>query len=176
MVGEGKKEIASFLKHPAYSNFKMYSVLILFYFLFWFPAIYLECFCKSHFFLKFRCSTKAAKLLHLSWSTLYRVISKCIVCWFHFFKFWLPTIHPKCFYSDIALSSDIASFVEHPVYSTLKIYSALILVLFILFCHVWMCKILFSGNSRCSAKGAVILLLSWSILYVAFSKCIVSWF
>ena len=35
-------------------------------------------------------------------------------------------------------------------------------------------KVFFSGNFRCSAKGAVILLLSWSTLYIEFSKCIVS--
>ena len=34
-------------------------------------------------------------------------------------------------------SADIASFVEDPVYNSLKIYSAIVLVLFILFCHVW---------------------------------------
>ena len=30
--------------------------------------------------------------------------------------------------------------------------------------------------TRCSTKGAVILLLSWSTLYVTFSKGIISWF
>ena len=34
-------------------------------------------------------------------------------------------------------SGDIASFVKFPMYSSLKIYSALILVLFILFFRAW---------------------------------------
>ena len=58
------------------------------------------------------------------------------------FLFFFTTIHPKCFskshYSwgcDIVIferSSDIASFVEHPVFSSLKMYRALILLF--LFC------------------------------------------
>ena len=32
--------------------------------------------------------------------------------------------------------SDIASFIEHPVYSIFKMYSVLILLFSILFCHV----------------------------------------
>ena len=37
-------------------------------------------------------------------------------------------------------------------------------------------KAISSWNFRCSWKEAVLLLLSWSTLYVAISKCIVSWF
>ena len=37
-------------------------------------------------------------------------------------------------------------------------------------------KGIYSWNFRCSAKEAVIRLLSWSILYIAFSKWKVSWF
>ena len=37
-------------------------------------------------------------------------------------------------------------------------------------------KVNFSRNFKCSTKEAVILLLSLSTLYIAFSKCIVSWF
>ena len=36
-------------------------------------------------------------------------------------------------------------------------------------------KVVFSWNFRCSLKETVILLLSWSTLYRAFSKCLVSW-
>ena len=36
-------------------------------------------------------------------------------------------------------------------------------------------KVIFSCTLRCSVKEAAILLLSWSTLYRAFSKCIVSW-
>ena len=37
-------------------------------------------------------------------------------------------------------------------------------------------KVIYSWNFRCSWKEAVLLLLSWSTLHVAVSKCIVSWF
>ena len=37
-------------------------------------------------------------------------------------------------------------------------------------------EVIFSRNFRCSTKGAVILRLSWSTLYIAFSKCKMSWF
>ena len=129
--------------YPAISK----CIVCWFYFpYFWFPTIQTECFYKSNFFLKFRCSTKGALLFYLSWSNLYVAITKYIVCSFNFFLFWFPTIYPKCFYkSHLFLKfqvlseriKDIASFVERPIYISLKIYSVLILVLFILFCHVW---------------------------------------
>ena len=75
-----KNDIASFVEHSAYSNFKMYSVSWFYFSKFWFPTIHPKFFCKSHFFLKFRCFTKRA--VPLSWSTLYTAVSKCIVCWF----------------------------------------------------------------------------------------------
>ena len=37
-------------------------------------------------------------------------------------------------------------------------------------------KVIFSWNFRCFEKEVVILLITWSILYVIFSKCIGSWF
>ena len=54
-------------------------------------------------------------------------------------------IHPKWFYKSRLFlelyvlcekSSDIASFAEYPVYNSLKMYSALILILIILFCRI----------------------------------------
>ena len=39
-----------------------------------------------------------------------------------------------------------------------------------------MCKRYYSRNFRCSAKETVILLLLWSTLSIALSKCKVSWF
>ena len=62
-------------------------------------------------------------------------------------------------------SSDIASFVEHPVYSIFKMQSVLILVVLFdlsLFTQSVCIKDIYSRNFRCSAKEAVILLLSRS--------------
>ena len=61
--------------------------------------------------------------------------------------------------------SDIASFVEHPVYSIFKMQSVLILVVLFdlsLFTQSVCIKDIYSRNFRCSAKEAVILLLSRS--------------
>ena len=96
---------------------------------------------------------------HLIYSNfeMFNILTPGFLLWFDFpeqrvcsnFKkswFWFPTIHPKCFYNSHLFlkfyvlserSSDIASFVQNPVNSRLKIYSDLILVLFILFWHVW---------------------------------------
>ena len=52
VLHERSSVIASFVEHPVCSNFKIYSVLILF-FLFWFPTIHPKYFCKCHLFLKF---------------------------------------------------------------------------------------------------------------------------
>ena len=62
-------------------------------------------------------------------------------------------------------SSDIASFVEHSVYSIFKMQSVLILVVLFdlsLFTQSVCIKDIYSRNFRCSAKEAVILLLSRS--------------
>ena len=45
MLSEGNSFIASFMEHPVYSNFKMYSVVILF--LFEFATVNPKCMCKS---------------------------------------------------------------------------------------------------------------------------------
>ena len=58
------------------------------------------------------------------------------------FLLWFATFHPKCsknrpfkkIYVLREKSSDIASFLEHRVYSNFKMYSVLILVFFILIC------------------------------------------
>ena len=76
-------------------------------------------------------------------------------------------------------SSDIAFFVEPHVHSISKMYNVLILVFYFdlpLLIQSACVKVKFSWTSRCSVKEAVILLRSWSTLYIAFSKCKVSWF
>ena len=76
-------------------------------------------------------------------------------------------------------SSAIASFAEHTVYSIFKMYSVLILV----FSNFNLLQLIqrssakgnFSLNVRCSPKEAVLLLRPWSTLYIAVSKCKLSW-
>ena len=70
-------------------------------------------------------------------------------------------------------SSDIASFVEHHVYSNFKMYSLLILVFYFylpLFTQNVSVKVVYSWTFRCSTKEAVILPYSWSTLYIAFQN------
>ena len=132
LLREGSCFIASFVEHPIYSDFKMYSVLILVV-LFWFIDIYPKCVKKKHLFSKFQ-------VLHKG-------------------------------------SRDIASFVEHPVSSNFKMYGVPILVFWFQFATINpKCIFDFSWNFRCYAKEAVLLLLSWSTMYVAILKCIVFWF
>ena len=131
---EGSNNIASFVKHPACSIFKMYSVLIL---VFCFDLLLLIQFAcvKVKFCWTSRCSAKQAVTLLRSWSTLYTAFSKCKVSWFLFFSFYL-----------------------------------------LLFTQTVCLKDIYSWNFRSSLKEAVIMLLSWSTLYIAFSKCKMSWF
>ena len=84
----------------------------------------------------FGCSAKEALILLLSQSTLDIVFPKCIVLTLVFW-FWFVTIYPKTMYKIHLFlkfqvlregSSDIASFVEHPVYSISKMHSVLVLV------------------------------------------------
>ena len=124
--------IGSFPEHPVYSNFEMFSVLILGP-SFWFTVAYPKSMCKSNLvFVNLGALRRKKKILPLSWSTLYIAISKCIVCWFYFFNFN-----------------------------------------FSLFTQNACMKVIYSWNFRCSPKEAVILLLSWSTLYIAILKSIV---
>ena len=105
------------------------------------------------------------------------------------FLFLFATINPKCICkSRLSLrfqvlregSSFIAFFVEHPVRNNSKMYSVLILVVFILILQhlpkIRIKKAFILEISRAPRKKAVKLRLSWSTLYIASSKCIVSWF
>ena len=104
------------------------------------------------------------------------------------FLFLFTTIHPKYFCKSRLFlkfwmlhekSSFITSFVEQPVFSTLKMCSVLILLFLFFFFFLprfiqnSSAKVIFSGNFRFSAEGAVISLLSWRNLYIAFQnlKC-----
>ena len=95
---------------------------------------------KAIFLLNWRCSAKETVILLLSWSARYIVFSKCIVSWI----FGFATIHRRCFCNSQLFfkfyllrkrSSNISSFMEHPVYSNFRMYSFLILFFQILICH-----------------------------------------
>ena len=89
-------------------------------------------------------------ILLLWWSTLYIAFPKCVLILI--FWFWFVTIYPKCMYKRRLfskfkvlreISSNIASFVEHPVYIIFKMSSVLILVFWFCFVTVYpkyMCK------------------------------------
>ena len=81
MLRERSSDIPSFFEHPIYSNFKMYSLLILL-FLFWFTTIHPKYFCKRHFSWKFQVLRERS-----SDSTLYIAFWKCVIFWFYIFYF-----------------------------------------------------------------------------------------
>ena len=87
------------------------------------------------------------------------------------------SISPK-YYLLCKRRSDIVFLMEHPVYSNITMYRALILVFLLGFVNSFpqsQCvKDIFSWNFMCSGKEAVILILSWSSLYIAISNYIVS--
>ena len=147
--------------------------------LFRFATIYPNCMYKSHFSWDFRCSAKEAVILLLSWNNLYVATPKCILSWFYFFfnfDFLWFTKNQRCMYKGYSFlkffmlckrTSEIASFVEQPVYSNFQMFSVLTLVFLFflpLFTQNVSVKVAYSWNLRCFAQGAVILLLSWSAL------------
>ena len=129
---------------------------------------------------------EAVLLLHL-WSALCIAVPKCKASWFYFSYF--VTFNRKCIWKSYFFlkfqvllegSSFVASFVEHPACSIVRMYSVLILVFFyfnlLQLIQRASAKDNFSWNFRCSVKEAVLLVRSRGTLYVAFSKCTVSWF
>ena len=141
MLRERKNDIASFVEHPAYSNFKMYTALILFFY-FNFPLFTQNSSLKVIYSWNFTWSVKGAVILLRSWSTLHTEHPVCSILKIYsalilVFWFWFATICSKCMYkSHLFLkfqvlhegSSFIASFVADPVSSSFKMYSVLILV------------------------------------------------
>ena len=123
-----------FVEHLVCSNFKTYSVLILFL-LFYFGTFNRKCICKNHLFLKFQVlrdgSSFIASFVEHPVCTNFKMYSVLIQA----FLFELTTINPKCIFQLFLKfqvfregSSFVASFVEHPVCSNFKMYSVLILV------------------------------------------------
>ena len=121
MLHEWFSDIASFVEHPVYSIFKMYSVLFL-VFWFWFATVCPKCKYKSHLFLKFVVLRKGNIFIDSLLSTLYIAFSECMVGWFYFlyFNFANKIQFLLKFHGLREKNGDIASFVEHPVYNIFK--------------------------------------------------------
>ena len=117
----------------------------------------------------FRCPATEAMLLFLSWSTMYNNLEMYIVLILFFFYFDFPlftqivcikVIYSASFYDFSKRSNDFAYFVEHPVYSILKMFLSLLLPFFIF----WFgtvhsndsVKVIYYWNFRCSEKGSVL--------------------
>ena len=148
----------------------LFFIFLLLLLLFWFANVYSKWMCKSHFFWNSWCSAKEPMLFHLSRSPVYSnfkiLVSFILIC------HDLPKEH-------VQRKSDIASFMEHPAYISFTMYSALILFFYFdfpLFTQNASVRVNCSWNFWCSPKGVVILLLSWSTLYIAVWKCIMSLF
>ena len=134
-----------------------------------------------------RSSAKEAVRLLVLWSTLYIAVSKCKISSFLFFYFNLPlftqTVCLKGIYSWNFRCSAKEAVVLLCLWST-KYLAFWKYIVSSFYCFFFLSrftqntspKVIFSGNFRCSAEGPVILLLSWSTLYIAFSKCKMSWF
>ena len=88
VLRERSRDICSLVDHPAYSIFKIHSVLIL-EFLFWFVATYPKCIVKVIYFRNIRCSTEEAAMLLLLWSILCIAFSKHKAPWFLIAYFYL---------------------------------------------------------------------------------------
>ena len=136
-------DIASFVKHSVRSIFKMYSLLVL-HFTFGFATNHSKCFWKSHFFVKLKVlcerNSDIASFVERPLYSIFQMYSLLNLLFF----FGFATIHPRCFCNSQLFfkfyllrkrSSNISSFLEHPVFSNFRIYSFLILFFLILICH-----------------------------------------
>ena len=144
VLHQRRSDIASFVKQPVYSIWKMYSVLIL---------VFLILIChyspKEHvqksLFLKFEFLREISSFIASFVEPLIIAFSIYKMSTFQFFYFnALQLIQSACgkknffslkFQMLRERSSDIASLVKHPVYSICKRYSVLILVFLILISH-----------------------------------------
>ena len=72
----------------------------------------------------------------------------------------IKVIYSSSFYDFSKRSNDFAYFVEHPVYSTLKMFLSLLLLFFIFWFSTVhsndSVKVIYFWNFRCSAKGSVL--------------------
>ena len=142
MLHEGSSFIVSFVEHAVCSNFQICSVLIRL-FLFELTTINLNSICKSRLFLKFQVLREGSSFVasfveHPVCSSfkMYSVLILVVLFWF--VNIYLKSVYKRHLISKFQVlherSRDIASFVEHPVYSNFKIDSILILVFFISVC------------------------------------------
>ena len=132
-------DIASFVKHSVRSIFKMYSLLVL-HFTFGFATNHSKC----HFFVKLKVlcerNSDIASFVERPLYSIFQMYSLLNLLFF----FGFATIHRRCFCNSQLFfkfyllrkrSSNISSFMEHPVYSNFRMYSFLILFFQILICH-----------------------------------------
>ena len=121
-----------------------------------------------------------------SWSTLYIAVLRCKVSWFYFSYFNLSLLTESA-YAKVNFSWNFSCSAKEAVLLPLSWSSMQ------QFQNVWSPDSSFfnfnlpqliqrasakgniSSNFRCSGKEAVLLLRSWSTLYVAVLKCILSW-
>ena len=136
VLHEGSRYTVSFVEHRVYSNFKMYSVLIL-VFWFYFATINPNFICKSQLFLNFQVlpegSSFVASFVEHPLCSSFKMYSVLILV----VLFWFVNINPKSVYKrDLILKFQvlhertryIASFLENPACSNFKMYSILILI------------------------------------------------
>ena len=141
-----------FVEHPVCSSFKMYAVLILFFHYF-VSQLFTQRECVKVNFLKFQVLRERTNVF-VSFPKYPVYID---------FEMFSALILGFLFWFDLP---------EHPVYNNFNNCNNLFM-----FCRAspkWMYRIQFSWNFRCSGKEAVILLRSWSDLYIAISKHLVS--
>ena len=166
-----------FVEHPICSSFEMYAVFILF-----FLFIYSKQMCKSHFqVLRERTIVIATFPEHPVYSN-FEMFSVLILGP----SFWFAVAYPKSMCKSNLVFVNLGALRRKkkilPLsWSTLYIAISKCIVCwfyffyfnFSLFTQNACMKVIYSWNFRCSPKEAVILLLSWSTLYIAILKSIV---
>ena len=136
---ERSSDITSFVEQPVCSNFKIYTVLVIYFFNFDFLRFSKNqrCMYKGHSLLKFfmlcERTSEITSFVEQPVYSNFQIFSVLTLV----FLFSFTTIHANCFCKSClflkfevlgARSSDIATFMEHPVYINLKMYSVLILL------------------------------------------------
>ena len=130
VLREGSSVIVSFVEHPVYSIFKMYSVPIL-VFLFWFTTVNPKCCVKVTLWkcqVLHKGSSDIASFVEHPVNSIFKRYSVLTLV----FLFWFPILTQiVClFFLKFQVlregSSVIAAFVEHPACSNFKMYNFLI--------------------------------------------------
>ena len=122
------------------------------------------------------------------WSNVHIVFSKCSVSWFQLVCFGFSTFTKNVYIKDIYSRNSRCSAKEVVIslllWSNLYIAFSKCKVFWFYFAYLNFLfltgtpyvEVISSWNFSCSAKEAVIFLLSWRALYVVIWNCVVSWF